>query len=390
MNEFIVSTKGSLWECSCPKCQQKGERQGSRKGAPINTLSRDERQQLYNMIDAKLKSEGKPWDYVYTVTGKDYEGTAYEAFANMPENKDMVNGLILEITNSRQGSRKGLKYNWDGVPFEEIEFRLDSPVIDEDIYSMSDEELLQFAEDHGLRPEMFTNELPDWAQRDGSRKGSRKGGNMTGAEWILNNKYIYENGEIKLGLIQLKDIPDATDKFKQQIISEGKEDYYIVAIAAFGGTFSMQLLPIYGDPNKYVTKWFCPTPQGAIDSAKRDRGSVASQLLKGQVDENGNVTSRQGSRKGSRKGRTLMSANGWFDVSDIDKLIAEGNIPNKGEWGLQGYIEDYLKSKRYSSKEANLTWDAWARFEDLRYGIPEGKYDEVINRHRKIVGLPPL
>ena len=75
---------------------------------------------------------------------------------------------------SRKGSRKGLRYNWDGVPFEEIEYRLDSPVIDEDIYSMSDEELLQFAEDHGLRPEMFTNELPDWAQRDGSRKGSRK------------------------------------------------------------------------------------------------------------------------------------------------------------------------------------------------------------------------
>lgn len=106
MNEFIVSTKGSLWECSCPECQNKGERQGSRKGSPINTLSIDERQQLYNMIDAKLKSEGKPWDYVYTVTGKDHEGTAYEAFANMPENKDMVNGLILEITNSRQGSRK--------------------------------------------------------------------------------------------------------------------------------------------------------------------------------------------------------------------------------------------------------------------------------------------
>lgn len=59
------------------------------------------------MIDAKLKSEGKPWDYVYTVTGKDYEGPAYETFANMPENKDMVNGLILEITNSRNGSRKG-------------------------------------------------------------------------------------------------------------------------------------------------------------------------------------------------------------------------------------------------------------------------------------------
>lgn len=105
MNEFIVSTKGSLWECSCPNCV--GDRKGSRKGASINTLSRDERQQLYDMIDAKLKSDGKPWDYVYTVTGKDNEGPAYEAFANMPENKDMVNGLILEITNSRNGSRKG-------------------------------------------------------------------------------------------------------------------------------------------------------------------------------------------------------------------------------------------------------------------------------------------
>lgn len=101
MNEFIISTKGSLWESYCP--EHKGE---------------------------------------------------------------------------RQGSRKGLRYNWDGVPFEEIEYRLDSPVIDEDIYSMSDEELLQFAEDHGLRPEMFTNELPDWAQRDGSRKGSRKGASV--------------------------------------------------------------------------------------------------------------------------------------------------------------------------------------------------------------------
>lgn len=37
MNEFIVSTKGSLWECSCPECQNKGERQGSRKGEAGDT-----------------------------------------------------------------------------------------------------------------------------------------------------------------------------------------------------------------------------------------------------------------------------------------------------------------------------------------------------------------
>lgn len=82
MNEFIISTKGSLWECSCPECKGK-----------------------------------------------------------------------------RQGSRKGLRYNWDGIPFEEIEYRLDEgPVTPDNLYEMSDEELLQCAEDHGLRPEMFTFE----------------------------------------------------------------------------------------------------------------------------------------------------------------------------------------------------------------------------------------
>lgn len=109
MTQGISTAQEQLYDNSdCGKQQNANkEQEDSRKGSSINTLSRDERQQLYNMIDAKLKSEGKPWDYVYTVTGKDYEGPAYEAFANMPENKDMVNGLILEITNSRNGSRKG-------------------------------------------------------------------------------------------------------------------------------------------------------------------------------------------------------------------------------------------------------------------------------------------
>lgn len=225
----------------------------------------------------------------------------------------------------------------------------------------------------------------------GDRKGSRKGGNMTGAEWILNNKYIYENGEIKLGLIQLKDIPDATDKFKQQIISEGKEDYYIVAIAAFGGTFSMQLLPIYGDPNKYVTKWFCPTPQGAIDSAKRDRGSVAAKLLRSQVDENGNVTSRQGSRKGSRKGRTVTYADHTYDVSDIDRYIAEGNIEKGDQNVMQHKVVTYLMNEKgYKEMDAALAYDAWARVENLVYGIPDYEYKDTINHYRKLVGLPPM
>lgn len=77
-------------------------RNGSRKGSAIWNLKGSERQDLYNRIDAKIKAEGHPWDYVYTVTGKDYEDSAYSAFAEMPENKDWINGLILEITRDRQ------------------------------------------------------------------------------------------------------------------------------------------------------------------------------------------------------------------------------------------------------------------------------------------------
>ena len=76
-------------------------RNGSRKGSSLWTLKGSERQELYNRIDSKLKSEGQPWDYVYTVTGKDHEDSAYSAFAEMPENQDWINGLILEITRDR-------------------------------------------------------------------------------------------------------------------------------------------------------------------------------------------------------------------------------------------------------------------------------------------------
>lgn len=88
----------------------------SREGSAIQSLSGSERQQLYNLIDQRLKSEGKEWDYVYTVTGKDYEDSAYSAFADMPENSDWVRELIMEISRDRngcsdcedrKGSRKG-------------------------------------------------------------------------------------------------------------------------------------------------------------------------------------------------------------------------------------------------------------------------------------------
>lgn len=66
MNEFIVSTKGSLWECSCPECQgsHKGSRKGSRKGDPLAQQiigdNVEEDYDGYNFYDARiaLKREG--------------------------------------------------------------------------------------------------------------------------------------------------------------------------------------------------------------------------------------------------------------------------------------------------------------------------------------------
>lgn len=102
-------------------------RNGSRKGSSLWTLKGSERQDLYNRIDSKLKSEGKPWDYVYTVTGKDYEDSAYSAFAEMPENKDWINGLILEITRDRNG-RKGGYYT--DIPKDVLTIIENSVIID--------------------------------------------------------------------------------------------------------------------------------------------------------------------------------------------------------------------------------------------------------------------
>lgn len=62
MNEFIVSTKGSLWECSCPECQ--GSRKGSRKGDALAQQiigdNVEEDPDGYNFYDARLalKREG--------------------------------------------------------------------------------------------------------------------------------------------------------------------------------------------------------------------------------------------------------------------------------------------------------------------------------------------
>lgn len=261
MNEFIISTKGSLWESSYP--EHKGERQGSRKGSRKGEAGDTDQSQLFIYLYEQDTTDNNTLRNMWNSLSSDEQD--YILFQFGESRKDFEESFLDSHKGSRKGSRKGLKYNWDGVPFEEIEFRLDSPVIDEDIYSMSDEELLQFAEDHGLRPEMFTNELPDWAQRDGSRKGSRKG---------------------------------------KRMIHYGIGDY---------------------------------------------------------------------------------------DVSDIDRYIAEGNVKKGNVNGDKHQIITYLMNEKgYSENDAWLTYDAWATHDNMVYGIPPHMYEKYINKYREMVGLPPL
>ena len=401
MNEFIISTKGSLWESSCP--EHKGERQGSRKGGnmtgaewilnnkyiyengniKLGLIQLKDIQDATDKFKQQIISEGK--ENYYIIAMADFGGSftmqmlpiygdpnkyVTKWFCSTPQGaidsakrdrksvpatllKGPVdeNGNVISRQGSRKGSRKGLKYNWDGVPFEEIEYRLDSPVIDEDIYSMSDEELLQFAEDHGLRPEMFTNELPDWAQRDGSRKGSRKGAfDQAMFDWMYDNGMLSEEYEFEE---TLQDIKNTSNKYH---------------------------MSFYDAANVYMA---------ALDNQTTEDNAI-KRNLKPRIPLT--QPPRQGSRKGSRKGKRIIHYGiGDYDVSDIDRYIAEGGVPKGIINGMKNRVITYLMNEKgYSEDDAWSTYDAWATHDNLEYGIPKYEYEDTINKYREMVGLPPL
>ena len=182
MNEFIHSV--SKRDEKVISSGDASSRKGSRKGSAINTLSHHERQQLYDMIDAKLRSEGKEWDYVYKLTGKDYEGPAYEEFSNMPENSDWVRGLILQISRerngSRKGSRKGNSPTHDDI-YDMINFIDDAYEVTEKYFDGYDKTLNDLDSDHlsSLARDLknrFPEEYQEYVDNVyGSYKGGRKG-----------------------------------------------------------------------------------------------------------------------------------------------------------------------------------------------------------------------
>lgn len=156
----------------------------SREGSAIQSLSGSERQQLYNLIDQRLKSEGKEWDYVYTVTGKDYEDSAYSAFADMPENADWIRELILEISRdrngcsecedregSRNGSRKGMDVDGyfnvvagnHGLDIAKA-IKVRDEMNEEGILPDT-EEFVELSKKHGVDPDIMQNVVDDLAER---------------------------------------------------------------------------------------------------------------------------------------------------------------------------------------------------------------------------------
>lgn len=72
--------------------------------------------------------------------------------------------------------------------------------------------------------------------------------------------------------INNENFKDVTPKLQQQLEDEGKYNSWIGFITYNEeGPYSTNMLPIFGDPNKYVTKWFTNTPEESIDQNLRDR-----------------------------------------------------------------------------------------------------------------------
>ena len=95
-------------------------------------------------------------------------------------------------------------------------------------------------------------------------------------------------------------------------------------------------------------------------------------------------------RDGSRKGRTITVEHGSYDVSDIDKFIAEGNIGKGVQNSMKNRVISYLMNEKgYSETDAWITYDVWAKHDNMVYGIANYEYEDTIEKYRSLVGLPP-
>lgn len=96
---------------------------------------------------------------------------------------------------------------------------------------------------------------------------------------VLNDGYITidEDGACIFAVVQINDenFSDISPMLKQQLEDEGKSNSWIGFVTSRKQMpYSVQMLPIYGNPKKYVTKWFTDTAEEAIDQCLSDRQMV--------------------------------------------------------------------------------------------------------------------
>lgn len=93
---------------------------------------------------------------------------------------------------------------------------------------------------------------------------------------VLSNGYITidKDGGCQFIVIQINDenFNDMNPQLKQQLIDEGKYNSWIGFMTSKKEfPHSIQMLPIYGNSQRYVTKWFTKTALESIDQSLSDR-----------------------------------------------------------------------------------------------------------------------
>lgn len=93
---------------------------------------------------------------------------------------------------------------------------------------------------------------------------------------VLNKGYINldKDGECIFVVTQINDdnFKDISPKLKQQLEDEGKYNSWIGFITFNTQLpYSVRMLPIYGNSQSYVTKWFTESAEEAINQCLSDR-----------------------------------------------------------------------------------------------------------------------
>lgn len=80
------------------------------------------------------------------------------------------------------------------------------------------------------------------------------------------------DGDRKYKVITLdkEHVSDMSEKLEQQLKQEGKYGWYITVFSSNPETSEMDL-PIFGDSNKFVTKWLFSDYEDAVQQDLRDR-----------------------------------------------------------------------------------------------------------------------